>query len=275
MAEYVDCEEFFAIIEKSILIKGCVLQMLQSIKNENSPSHDCGDYLISSNTLYRYIGAEEYIRIPSYVSVIGGRKTLGRTYDANSDRYIFPVADGAFTGLKHLKGVTLPSSLKEIGEGAFWGCSGLQSIDIPNGVTDIPANAFRDCTALQKVTLPDSLLVIGDNAFDNCTSLRKLVLPPKLRAIGSRAFSYCTTLETLVIPDDVEDIGSALCEGCRNLSDIQFSANLSNQLFQGSMWYVDRMTAAARCPVCGEKLSSDNNICKNLNCPTNYGKWER
>lgn len=232
------------------------------------------DFEIVSGVLMRCRGGEETVVVPEGTVEIAGKRMLGRVYDANSDRYISSYADGAFTGLRHIKDVRLPSSLRRIGAGAFADCAGLLSVTIPEGILSIEPDTFRDCTNLQAVFLPRTLGEIGDHAFDNCMRLQTVRLPERLRKIGAGAFSYCVSLRELRIPDGAEIFGNMPFEGCRALTDVTFHGRLSEDVFRGSKWYIDRQIKAGRCPVCGAKLSLGGDICENLSCPTNYGKWE-
>jgi hypothetical protein len=65
---------------------------------------------------------------------------------------------------QYLKGIILPSTLREIFDYAFLGCTGLTSIVIPNGLEKIGSSAFSQCSNLVSVSLPMGVL-IGENAF--------------------------------------------------------------------------------------------------------------
>ncbi len=76
----------------------------------------------------------------------------------------------AFVGMKKLRKVSLPASLRSIGSGAFSGC-GLTEMTIPEGVTEIGDYAFLRCESLVSVTIPASLTVLGKGVFSCCSAL--------------------------------------------------------------------------------------------------------
>ncbi len=65
------------------------------------------------------------------------------------------IADSAFSG-SELVGVTLPSSVTEIGWFAFSGSVGLVNITVPASVTSIGYDAFSNCPKLTVYTSADS-----------------------------------------------------------------------------------------------------------------------
>ena len=76
-----------------------------------------------------------------------------------------------------ITGITLPSSVSNIGIYAFAYCYQLATLifDPPIGLT-INANAFQDCSGLINVTIPITVTSIGDFAFQRCTSLQSVVI---------------------------------------------------------------------------------------------------
>ena len=118
-------------------------------------------------------------------------------------KYIYGVAEFAFSGRSDLTSVIIPESVTSIGKSTFSGCSGLSSIIIPENVTSIVSSAFDGCSNLTSMVF---------NA-KNCkslffpTSLRNLVIGNKVTSIVNRAFEKCK-LQTLTIGTDVTSIGS-------------------------------------------------------------------
>ena len=80
------------------------------------------------------------------------------------------IGDYAFENCQELTGITIPSTMINIGNGAF-SYSGLCSALIPDGVTSIGAYAFYSCSSLTRVTISESVTSIGDYAFSDCCSL--------------------------------------------------------------------------------------------------------
>ena len=72
-----------------------------------------------------------------------------------------------FWGLKSLRRVSLPSTLKRICSKAF--CeTAVERLEIPDGVTEIGSHAFEACKQLQHVHLPKNLQRISRFAFYDC-----------------------------------------------------------------------------------------------------------
>lgn len=68
--------------------------------------------------------------------------------------------------LKHFEGMTIPSSVTEIGDSAFRGCTSLEEVTIPDSVTYIGKSAFFGCSSLREVVLEEEWVVIGIDAFE-------------------------------------------------------------------------------------------------------------
>jgi len=71
---------------------------------------------------------------------------------------ITSIGDNFFYGLKSVKSVSFPSTLKEIGYYSFAYCTSLESVNIPEGVISLGVCAFSNCTGLSNVYLPESLI---------------------------------------------------------------------------------------------------------------------
>ena len=233
------------------------------------------EFVLEGKTLLSYRGGAVKVTIPDGVTEIAGRRPLPRTYDANSDRYLYPTTEGAFEGNAALQTVVLPASIRKIGEGAFCGCRALTSVELPEDLEEIGADAFRECGKLETLVLPQGLRRIGRQAFQDCEALRRAVLPPEIQEIGDRAFSYCAALEEVCFEKNRPRIGGGVWEGCWSLRTVQAPWDIPEQAFCASAWFVARMTASGRCPACGWPLQGRSPVCSNLRCPTNYGKWER
>ena len=98
---------------------------------------------------------------------------------------------------KHLKTVSIPSSLKEIGEGAFAGCSELKEVTVFEGVQSIGDKAFSGCYKLTAISLPSSVKSIGNSAFSGC-GFKQFSIPSGVESIGEQIL-YNTPVETIVV----------------------------------------------------------------------------
>ena len=112
---------------------------------------------------------------------------------------------GAFTNLKYLKDVILPSTFKVIESYMFRGCVKLENINLPEGLTKIKNQAFRDCEMLSNVVIPDSVTELGEYSFSNCKNMQSLKISSGVKIIPPYCFENLG-VDELVIPDSVEDI---------------------------------------------------------------------
>lgn len=164
---------------------------------------------------------------------------------AEGTEVIYP---NAFRGNKHLKHVTLPVGLKEIGECAFGvstytSSTELVSINIPYTVEIIRKNAFFGCTKLTTVTFDENvptdkngnpnpkydpefdrktaLTTIGQAAFRGCTSLSRIELPDTVSALGVEVQNIMPTIPTF---------HAATFYGCTSLEYVKLPVEVKNLL---------------------------------------------
>ena len=132
------------------------------------------------------------------------------------------IDDWAFYSQKHLKEVSLPASLKELGASGFSYCSELQTVNISPESTlrVVPVHAFIYCKKLQHLSLPATVRKIGDKAFYECRSLTKLQLTDDVDYIGKMAFGFCHELEIDKIPASLTDIESGAFFSCRKIVNL-------------------------------------------------------
>ena len=142
---------------------------------------------------------------------------------------IVSIASGAFANSRHLKSVTLPSTITSISANAFLNSSitsisipttvtsigtsafqgsNLTSVIIPSSVKTISNRAFQSCKNLTSVTINSGATSINPYAFYNCTSLTKVSIPTTVTYIGDYAFANCSSLEDITIPDSVTTIAT-------------------------------------------------------------------
>ena len=105
-----------------------------------------------------------------------------------------------------LTGITIPTSVKNIGDGACAGCSAFTRMTIPIGIRCIGEYAFSDCHDLTSVTIPNSVTNIGYKAFSSCSGLTSVTIPDSMKNIVQSTFSYCSGLTSVAIPNSVTNI---------------------------------------------------------------------
>ena len=120
-------------------------------------------------------------------------------------------------------GLNLSGSAIE--EGMFYRCSHIRKLSVPQGITEIGDEAFRRCEGLQEIQLPDGLKTIGSKAFQECKSLQKVVVPDSVETMGYSVFESCENLMSVYIPDTVTEIGSRIFTDCPNLAEIRISVD--------------------------------------------------
>ena len=136
------------------------------------------------------------------------------------------IGEAAFSNIKNLKEVLLPSCVHTIGLRAFERCVHLEKINLEN-VRTIDSSAFSG-TALKSIALSCEIIseyafdgisslesvelkntkIIGEYAFLNCTSLIEMNFPEGLEEIKERAFDE-TPIKCAVIPESVAKIGES------------------------------------------------------------------
>ena len=162
------------------------------------------------------------------------------------------IADAAFFWCDdYLTGITIPSSVRNIGTGAFESCYQLKKVTMSNGITNIGSNAFYNCQELTNITIPESvksigsnafaccynltsatlsngLTSIGDEAFSNCSRLKSITIPNSVKSIEKLAFYDCESLKSVIIPNGVEKIGDGAFEYCTNVTSISLPNSISS-----------------------------------------------
>lgn len=111
------------------------------------------------------------------------------------------IDQSAFSRNMHLKSVTLPDTIENIGAYAFYCCMEMKNVNIPASVRTIGMNSFSKCTGLTEIVIPDSVIDVGEYAFKQCFGLKSVHIGTSVVMIDYYAFYYCTGLKELVIHD--------------------------------------------------------------------------
>lgn len=149
------------------------------------------------------------------------------------------IDEGAFTGCKKLKNITIPNTITTVGYAAFDECSDLTSVIIGDSVKTIREMAFWECERLYYVSIGKSVTSIGSMAFITCP-VKKLDWNARhcesLGDINTRilevinigegveylphGFAYEAKIKELTIPNSVTTISSFAFYDCAKLKDL-------------------------------------------------------
>ena len=121
--------------------------------------------------------------------------------------------------------VELPEGLVKIGSGAFSELRNLEMINLPSTVTEIGEHSFSRCFMLKEIVLPQGLLKIGKGAFER-TALETIHFPPLIETIESECFSGCKDLYKVVLPVNLQEIKESAFYLCKKLTSIDLPPSL-------------------------------------------------
>ena len=135
------------------------------------------------------------------------------------DKVVIP--DGAFCGVKKLKGVVIPNEITTIGYKSFYRCEDLEYAKIPSSIKIWGISSFDGCNNLKTLQLEKGLKVIGEQAFANCRTLEMFSFPESVTEIGKGAFMECIGFKGLLtIPSKLKKIEKTTFSGCEGLTSI-------------------------------------------------------
>ena len=163
------------------------------------------------------------------------------------DGSVTSIGDFAFSGVKGLKNIYIPSSIERIGVSPFnLGdydysniCSDVESITVSEnnphyhsaGNCLIETETGRLVSGCKNSVIPDdgSVTAIGDYAFSQVDSLESVVIiPDSVSLIGEGAFLYSIDLESVFIPNSVTAIGSFAFADCTRIQSISIPDSVTD-----------------------------------------------
>lgn len=164
--------------------------------------------------------------------------------------------------LDSVEEIILPHDLEEICAGCFYGLKGLKRVIIPDSVKKIHAHAFEKCTGLidnnivycsskdnkykwavscEKYDLEEIKInpqteiiadycfyLMGRSSYRDYLKLKKILIPKNINKIGEYAFGGVTSLEDIVFEEDslITELPEGIFAGCTNLKNIKFHHGL-------------------------------------------------
>ena len=153
-------------------------------------------------------------------SELTGNVTIPSTLD---DKAVVSLSNEAFKSATSITGITIPSTVKEIGLWAFSGCTSLSNVNLGN-VERICDQSFKNCTALTSIKLPKTLSKDASGApFSGCTNLKNIELEEGMTVVPNYVCAG-TPITEITIPNTVKEIGLWAFSGCTSLSNV----NLGN-----------------------------------------------
>ena len=164
------------------------------------------DLEILGDTVVRYRGSKESVRIPAGIITIGKEaffhnKTLTRIELPEGLQTIGKLAFDS-TGLREVR---FPDSLQTIDTWGFHNTQ-LESIVLPLGLQDASAWSFGSCRNLRKVEFRHMPQRLHPMMFSNCDSLEEVILPDGIEKVNLDDFRRCKEFMRIHIPDSVKDI---------------------------------------------------------------------
>lgn len=154
-----------------------------------------------------------------------GLKNLKNLKLPNSLRYIgnygsvpgnYYIAENIFINNPLLKNIVMGNSLEYIEKGSFLGCLSLDRVEFSN-LDYLLSIEFGDKES-NPISIAQHIIVNGEEITDN------LVIPNTVSSINSFALSGCKRLKSVTIPNSVTSIGQGAFSSCTGLNKVEFSS---------------------------------------------------
>ena len=168
--------------------------------------------LIAGHTLINYDENVPRVIIPKYVFSIADRafSERGQIKAIEMGESVKSIGNYSFRMCYNMKEIILPARVDEFGMGVFENCWVLESVSLPDGVKRIDAEMFVECNSLRDICIPDSVEDIDFDAFERVPKLMHLhISPGKLDILpeASRAIAVLSYMEEHDSDEEQEKIG--------------------------------------------------------------------
>ena len=137
-------------------------------------------------------------------------------------------ASGFYNNPK-LRGVTLPTTVTEIGDQAFRGCTVLLDLNLDelSNLTKIGQYIIHS-TNVTNVVLPAGITTISQYAFSGASNLRTIDMSAcgHITAFGGYVAYNLTNLTTIIFGDNTASLGANTCQNCSKLTTVHLPERL-------------------------------------------------
>lgn len=131
---------------------------------------------------------------------------------------------------EHIKSVTIPASVTELGDYVFYSTISLETIVFEGSLDALPYGCFGLCESLVNFNFPKGITSIGDSCFEY-TAIKSIVIPKGVTYVGYNAFYMMKSLERLAVP-------SSAMESFKTLT-FQYLYALKEFAYDGSCYIKD------------------------------------
>jgi hypothetical protein len=194
----------------------------------------------------------EYINIPKSLRKLNIGVFMYSNFEG-MDELFFPagvedIPGICFCGVKNLRKLTLPSTLKTISEFAFRSADvknvvfpdGLESVGyyafmfskiedvyLPDSCNKLSERSFAECLYLKRIRFSKNLEEIPLSLAFSCIRLESVEFPEKLDRICEEAFSACENLKSIRLPESLTYVGKYAFSNCKSLSSVYLGSNVA------------------------------------------------
>ena len=191
------------------------------------------DFVISGNTLVKYIGHEKTVVVPDGIRSIEREAFKSKEIENISlPESLTAIENLAFYHCSKLLELIIPDNVKRIGGKAFEGCSELRKLILPRQLEYIPYGMCSGCVNLESITIPEGVKSIEQLSFSTCYKLKNIDLPTSLVNIDDHAFAWNGDLEEIIIPENTKKLGQYVFMDCKSLKNVHLPSGLEEVVWE-------------------------------------------